>query len=466
LESVIIKLSRHEILLMQLPRSFTVNYTSRNGKFAEKYPALASFPFILDSSPKFHRLANAYLVERGLGLWGPNAREEGRSARIPSPQSLRTYAQWLANFLEWADLRGVDVLTCNYAMHVGGRYQTEMLKGLWSRDGEGLSPNTVNLRVSLACEFLTWMTDTGHRRSFQIPYSTATVKRGSATSSIGHLGFEIQVREGKARAKSRSLQMPTDEQVSIWLAGVYKTCGLTFGLMCETVLLTAMRREEVVSLHNDVLHEDGGQWLIVNPMAPPFDQQVRITIRYGTKGQYFGASEQGDKIGPERDILIPLSLAKKWHAYRRKERNTAFAQWMLKAKGAARQSHAKKCVHLFLKESSGTKFTGPNLYDAWKTVGLPGDQKHRWSPHDGRHWWACSVLWRELRNHSIVGQLSNETATAVLDSTALGIIRLQIQPQLGHVDEATTMLYLRWVRDMVGLPVSLDAEDDAERVET
>lgn len=101
-----------------------------------------------------------------------------------------------------------------------------------------------------------------------------------------------------------------------------------------------------------------------------------------------------------------------------------------------------------------------------KPLGFQGTKSTGGPPHDGRHWWACSVLWRELRNHSIVGQLSNETATAVLDSTALGIIRLQIQPQLGHVDEATTMLYLRWVRDMVGLPVSLDAEDDAERVET
>lgn len=437
---------------MQHRRSFTVNYTAPGGKFANRYPALAHLPFILDTRPGYHRLGNAYLNDRGLGLWGPTSGADRPAGRISSPRSMHNYAQWLANFLEWADLRGVDVHTCDYTTHIAGRYQLEMLKGLWSRDGTALAPTTVNLRVQQACDFFTWMCDTGRRSEFHIPYKKVKVINGSAISSMGHVGYEVRARQGKVRAKQPVLQMPSDKLVSQWLSRVYERRGLILGLMCETVLLTAMRREEVVCLHKDTLPEDPSQWCISNPLAPPEKQLVRITIKYGTKGQSYGTSEQGDKIGPERDILIPFQLAQKWHEYRRHERNGAFAKWMAGFKGAARHARARQCAHLFLRESDGARFSGPSLYDAWTSVELPIDG---WSPHAGRHWWACSTLWRELKGLELVKNVTNETAAALLDNTAIGTIRLQIQPQLGHASESTTMLYLRWVRDMVSLPVSL-----------
>lgn len=437
-------------------RSFTVNYTSPNGKFAKRYPALANVPFILDSSPRYHRVGSAFLIDRALALWGPKSRGDGPVDRIPAPQSIHTYAQWLANFLEWSSLRSVDIYSCSYAADVAGRYQSEMLSGLWSRDGEERSANTANARVQQACEFLTWLGDTGKREPFVIPYTTKTRRRGSASSSIGHASFEVRVREGRAKPKKRSLQMPTDQQVSVWLSRVYERSGLALGLMCETILLTAMRREEVVSLHADSVPQDRSKWVVVNPLAPVSQQQIRITLKYGTKGQCYGFTPQGDKIGPQRDILVPLTLAEKWHAYRRRERNGAFAKWMKDVKGAARQPRAEQFVHLFVRDSDGARFSGPMLYDAWTAVERP---LTGWSPHDGRHWWACSVLWRELKTHPVIKDLSNETAVALLDSTVQGIIKLQIQPQLGHADDATTMLYLAWVRQMVALPLSL--EDDA-----
>lgn len=445
--------------MMQRRRSFTVHYTSPTGKFARQYPALANVPFILDSSPRFHRDGNAFLVDRALGLWGPKSRS-GPVGRIPAPQSMRTYAQWLANFLEWADIRGVDIYSCSYATDVAGRYQSEMLKGLWSRDGEMRSASTANARVQQACEFLTWLSDTGKREPFEIPYTTKTMRKGSTLSSIGHASFQVRVREGRAKPKKRSLQIPADHQVSAWLKRVYERSGLALGLMCETILLTAMRREEVVSLQANSLPEDRSKWVAVNPLAPVSEQQISITLKYGTKGQCYGFTDQGNKIGPERDILVPLTLAEKWHAYFRGDRNGAFARWMQDAKGASRQARAKQFVHLFVRDSDGAKFSGPMLYDAWTGVELP---IAGWSPHDGRHWWACSVLWRELKTHSVIKGLSNETAAALLDNTAQGIIKLQIQPQLGHADDSTTMLYLSWVRHMVALPLSLEEDMAANR---
>lgn len=441
---------------MQDSRSYSVNFTP-DGEFASRYPALAHLPFILDSRPGYHRLGNAYLIERGLGLWGPESRSQGPTGRTPTAKSMHSYAQWLANFLEWADRRGMDLKTCEYATHIRDRYQKEMLEGLWSRDGCSLAPSTVNLRVQQACDFLTWMADTGRRTAFDIPYNMARLKVGSATSSIGHLEFDVQVRKGKLRRSQRVLRMPSDDHVKQWLARVYEKHGPTCGLMCETVLLTAMRREEVVCLRIDTLPENPRDWHIANPLAPPAEQQVRITIRYGTKGPTYGL-DHGDKIGRERNILIPLSLAHSWHNYRANARNQAFATRMKGVKGAARLARAQSAVHLFLRSSDGMRFKGPELYRAWAGVELPIEG---WSPRQGRHWWACSVLWRELKKHQNTVHLSNETAAALLESTALSIIRLQIQPQLGHAQDTTTMVYLRWVIDMIGVPVSLEDADEA-----
>lgn len=438
---------------MQRGRSFTVNYT-REGAFAESYPALAHLPFILDSRPGYHRLGNAFLVDRGLGIWGPESRGSSPTGHIPTSRSMHNYAQWLANFLEWADLRGVSLEDCDYAVHVAGRYQKEMLDGLWSRDGEGLAPATINLRVQQACDFLTWMGDTGRRDPFHVPYGMAKLAVGSATSSVGHLGKEVRVRKGKVRRKKRVLRMPADDQVKQWLGRVEKKLGPMRALMCETILLTAMRREEVVCLRTDTLPEQRKDWHIANPLAPVAQQQVSINIRFGTKGPSYGLVD-GDKVGPARDILIPLALALRWDEYRNGARNQAFGQWMKGIKGAARLAHAKKATHLFLRESDGARLQGPELYTAWTAVELPVEG---WSPHEGRHWWACSVLWRELKKHQSTAHLSNETATALLESTAMSIIRLQIQPQLGHAHDSTTMIYLRWVRDMLGVPISLDGD--------
>lgn len=94
---------------MPSSRSYTVTFT-RGGHFANAYPALAPLPFILDSRPGYHRLGNQYLIDRALGLWGPELRGKTQEGRIPSEITMRNYAQWLANFLEWSDRRRVDIL--------------------------------------------------------------------------------------------------------------------------------------------------------------------------------------------------------------------------------------------------------------------------------------------------------------------------------------------------------------------
>ena len=92
--------------------------------------------------------------------------------------------------------------------------------------------------------------------------------------------------------------MPSRDRLAMDNA-VYESAGSTFGLMCETILLTAMRREEVVALRLDTLPLDPSEWKISNPDVPEKHQLVGISIEYGTKGTGYG-EDHGDKIGPDR----------------------------------------------------------------------------------------------------------------------------------------------------------------------
>lgn len=372
---------------------------------------------------------------------------------------MRNYSHWLANFLEWADLRGVDILTCEYGGHVHGRYQGEMLQGTWSRDGVPLSPQTINVRVQQACDFLSWLADKGHRAAFEIPVDVRTIKTGGATSAASHEGQQVAVRKGKVRKNKRRLRMPTDEQLHAWLKRVYENSGSTKGLMCETVLLTAMRREEVACLRTNTLPENPKDWHISSPDAPRQEQRVLIDIKFGAKGPNYGL-DHGDKVGPERSIWIPLDLAERLHIYRQSERPKALRVLVGQAKSLVeKRKRIAESVHLFLDDASGLQLSARALYNAWTSVDLPFDG---WSPHLGRDWWACSVLWRELKKHEHIATLGPGVSAALLESTAMSIIRLQIQPQLGHARDSTTLIYLQWVADMLGVNLSIKYEQDLD----
>lgn len=435
-----------------MPRNFTVFRSSPDGKFAKRFPALADVPCILDSRPGYHRLANEYLIDRALAIW---PRKEEYKKRFLTPQTLDDYAHWLANFLEWATVRSVDVTTCTYWGDLNKRYQTEMLKGEWSRTGRPLMPSTVNPRVQQACDFLSWMADRGLREKFDVPYRQVAIRYSSSTNPLGQSSKSVKVRQGKVKNPPPQLNMPSENAVREWLAATYREAGNTLGLMCETILLTGMRREEVACLRVDTLPEDPRQWNIINPNAPPKYQQVRIKIKYGTKGKTYG-KDHGDKVGPPREISIPLELAKRWQAYRNGPRIAAFKQWMSNTEGAkARKVRAQEAVHIFLNEQNGHRINGKQFYDAWKKAPSPAEP---WSPHKGRHWWSCSVLLRELKSQYELSLDDPGTSVALMEASALSIVRLHIQPQLGHGDDLTTLRYLKWALDQIVKPVSLEDE--------
>ncbi|WP_158685837.1 site-specific integrase [Achromobacter spanius] len=436
-----------------MTRGYTIFRPRKHGKFLQLYPSLANVALILDGRPAFHRLANQYLIQRMLALWRP----ESGFAGFPTATTISNYASWLANFLEWAESRHVDLTTCEYVRDVIGGYQREMLCGDWSASGEGLKPATVNVRVQQACDYLTWLADLGHRPKFQISSNIRTVAYGYDERGMPK---KQRVRSGKVRSLPPSLQMPSIGQTKVWLDEVLKKSGETLALVCETILLSGLRREEVICLRANSIGADPSEWMIVNPLAPESKQQVRVSVCFGAKGHTYG-EDHGEKIGPEREILVPISLARRWHRYKLNARLRALKAGLADVpKGEVRTRRLRNSVHLFLHPETGDRFTGKQVYDAWTKAKRPTPN---WSPHQGRHWWACSTLLAELKKHESMPSLSNETAYALLESTALSIIRLHIQPQLGHRSDTTTMTYLRWVTGLISVPVQLDVDDDTDK---
>jgi integrase len=449
-------------------RPYTVRYSNPTALAAAGYAKVAALPFILDSRPGYHRLGSQYLIDRGVGAWSPRLKLRKQSAFAPTDATLKSYAHWLANFLEWAERRGVHLETCNYADHILGRYQPELLNGIWSRDARGLKPATVNAYVQQACDFLEWMAFKGKRHPFHVPTSTTSIRTESATDSRSHRNIEVETRQGKVRQNKRRLRMPSDDEVRTWVSSVHAKRGQALGLMMETVLLSAMRRSEVLAFRLDTLPLDERDWHISNPTALEEDQQVLVNITYGTKGPTYG-KDHGDKIGPDRDINIPLHLARKIHRYREVLRARSLGIWVRQARGAAAQEKRRQdSVHLFLDEKTGHRIQSWQFYEAWKSGTKPFAN---WSPHLGRDWWACSTLWREMKMHEHVLQFGPKVPGPLLAAIGTNIIRLTIKRQLGHKRESTCFIYLQWVADMMGVALpeqyqqyldlsDKDAEDD------
>lgn len=434
---------------------YKVYYSNMQVTANAGFSRVAHLPCIFDSRPGYHRLSSSYLIDRGLGIWHPPTQDTKAYGLVPSDQTIRNYAHWLANFLEWTEIRNVDLLTCTPVEHIYGRYKAELLSGTWSRDNVALSITTVTLRVQQACEFVVWLVEKGHRPPFTNYESYFASKTLSPNVEQRRHRTNRSSFGRTPKRPSKRLQIPTDEQLRVWLDKVYKKYGNVRGLMCETILLCAVRRTEVASWRTDTLPDDPQQWHINRRDAPAKEQLVRVNIKYGTKGRDFGKSH-GDKIGPERDIWIPISLAWRLHEYRTGLRSVALRKWVKSAPSLEeKRQRISDSVHLFLDESTGRRLTSKDVYNTWTGVEVPFPG---WSPHQGRHWWACSVLWIEMKKHERLRDLGVNTASALIESSAMSIIRLQIQPQLGHAHESTTIIYLRWVSDMLGTCVSIPYE--------
>lgn len=441
--------------------SYQVVYPTQQYLVDAGYGRVANLPSIFDSRPGYHRTASRYLIDRGLGLWDPVHRGKEVAQLPPATISTKNYAHWLANFLEWCEVRTLDPMTVEYSRDLIGRYQKEMLNGIWCRKDKiesGLAETTINSRVDIGVEYLNWAADKGMRAPLVVPTVTKTFMRGSTTSSVSHLPVQVKVRKGKLREAKRRLGFPQEKVIAAWLQKIYKKeiVGPTEGLICETILETALRETEAACLRVDTLPRNRADWNIANPNAAVENQAVLVNVRYGTKGHEYGSSH-GDKIGPAGTIRIALPLALKLHHYRNVVRPKALAVAIRQGSTAAEQRRVRDdSVHLFINPRTGQRYTGGNIYDIWRSVERPKG----WSPHLARDFWACSMLWRriegqrELLEHALKTNV-DESVLAALQLNALSVIELEIQPQLRHASKETSLIYLQWLSDRLGVNLNL-----------
>lgn len=368
--------------------------------------------------------------------------------RFPTPQSLATYGRHLTNFIEWCDARRKSWTALEYAVDIVEGYPADMLAGRWSAAGVELSKKTVNNRVGEACTFLLWAVARSLRPPFKILSYKQSYVSETAVSSIGHEQRDTQARVGRVRPDPMRLTLPESAVVMQWMKSVAVERGATKALMCELILRTGIRREECVQWRLTTLPKTRSDWQQRGRM-------VTVTVEYGAKGQKT-KDAYGDEKGPARDIELPVELAERLHEYATITRATQRKRYVDLANSAAdrRNRFNENPRQLFLSDSTCEPVSAASLYKAWTSV---SGMFKRWSPHLGRHYWACHTLIEETRvQQQIVRAGASALPTSWIYGTAQDILLMKLQPQLGHISKETSLTYVRWVCRAMGMDVEAD----------
>ena len=402
------------------------------------FDSLRDIPCVFDGDEKYHDEASWYLRERALKEWCPELQGPMPfPPSYPTKRSMATYGHALVNFLEWASDSMRDWRKIEYTQDIVLGYEAMMLDGRWSARNLPLADNTVDQRRNEARSFLSWAAGKSLRPKFDGLTDTARARSSKKPGRKQVKNERLEKRSGRVRPAVTDLYMPAESKVEKWLASAYARSGTTKGLMCETIIGSGLRREELIQLRTTSIPATE------TVLGLPDDAQVQIHITFGAKGS---KPITDQSRGPPREIFIDAALANKLCAYRDGLRNDSLAAYVRKGDSpSARRRRIKSHGNrLFISEYTGIPVTAERLYEAW--VEAPHSPFLGWSPHPGRHYWACHKLLQLMRKERWISKASAKRDPQGFDVTARNLLQIVIQPQLGHVDEKTTLLYLRWLR--------------------
>ncbi len=402
---------------------------------AEGFGKVAHIPAVFDDKWSYQPDPSLYLRERALCSYRP--RNAKMSITELTDRSIQGFGESLCNFLEWCELHSKDWRTLDYADGILKGYQNALLAGTFSVGQRGLAPSTVNLRAEEACNFLLWAYQRNLRGEFSVLTKTVPRNVPNPELSHGHRQILVEVRAGAVRQKPGALTMPTKPLLNSWLESMRIEKGLTKSLMAELIIRSGIRREEAVQWRVHTLPQPQ-EWKIVGG-------EVQVMLEYGTKGSK-RINNHGDKVGPQRIIMLPLEMAQKLHEYRETKRLKFFSIYVRGAntleERKARQNNMPE--QLFLSDYTGRPVSYQTFYDAWTEASR---QPYKgWSPHLGRHYWACNELLQEAQRHFNFLEKYDKSDIPLdwIRGNVCDIITLRIQPQLGHIDKKTTELYMNW----------------------
>ena len=360
-----------------------------------------------------------YLIWKGTGRWASGKVRSGYADWTAlSAASMLAIGNDVTNFLDWCERRRLQWRDLSYSQLVD-RYQGDMTSGKWSQinKGRSLSPSTVNRRMLSVIDFLTFSASRGLRPPFEVEYTEVP------NPGIGHNSLAMQ-RDGKVRQHPSQLRLPTLKETSCWLEDLKLKHGITPHLMAKTAVGIGLRAEEILLLRVDQVPQV--------PLGPA--KTVNMTVCYGTKGGR--GTNDPEKLGKSRIVRVPVDLIKELRGYIKVHRKLCLKQYRLKNPGSADPKE------LFLSKHTGEKLSYSRFYELWRSSAQPFDH---FSPHIGRHMWACYTLLDKIREEIELAVGATGPIEALVKNIHTNLIETWISTQLGHVDSRTSEMYLHWV---------------------
>ncbi|CAO3372792.1 tyrosine-type recombinase/integrase [Azospirillum argentinense] len=383
---------------------------------------LARIPVLYDRHYHCHAPASRYLIDLGTGRWirrrnnnEARAPTEYSTIRLPSDGSVLTYARQLEDFITQCERRRIDWQTVDYK-RLNDLYKTPMMRG-------NLAPSTINGRFNTAVDFLTWAAHKGERKYFEV----LVEKCSTDAFRLNQPRWRLQ---GKVRSHPKDLSLPDLASIEEWLEYLQRRDSHTAkvdALMVWTLLQTALRANELIRLRVTCL----------NPVKSPHPNSAYSTIlvQYGTKG----GREPGEvtQRGKPRFIQISNVTLQRLNDYIQGRRQIALRTFR------RNNPNSVEPPEVFLSPDTGQPLAYRTFWGKWKIGPLPISQ---WSPHLGRHTWACYTLLDEVRPKVTTTSQDHNLASCIFPYFDT-VLYTQIASQLGHISTETTQMYLRWVTD-------------------
>lgn len=410
------------------------------GAFAHA-PKLQHVPILIGDDGSYPIEANRYLDERSNGEWqlpsGRLAEQVGGErvcGPVPTLRSRKNMAARLSIFLEWCISRAIDWRDASYNEDILEKYQPALLCGKGSPSGEELSPSTVNLYINEACLFLNWAGERGYRQAVHIPKKQVTYTYTSAKSLLGGMQRSKVVRAGVLIPAEAPILLPTEEAIEAWMKSVSIRAPVK-ALAFELIIRSGLRISEANLLRVNSFPakktSDRSDWHTDWVLAG----EVPLLLKHGTKGgKVSPASDLGTKW---RTVYVPIDLADRiWH-YITVIRPTQLARYH-----TGQRKHAKRTDRLWLGEGENHPVSNEMLRRVWvKDSRCPPG----WHPHAGRHYFAVEKLSEHTMAQLALGGIPelNGADFGWLHGLMAGQIKMLLSPLMGHVNERTTMQYLR-----------------------
>ncbi len=410
------------------------------------FPSLAHVPYLIGEDAFYPAEANRYLRARAMCEWGLRIGTGGPAIesrkKFLTPPTCMAIARRLAAFLNWCQSTGRDWKTIDYSTDVM-QWQIGLQLGNSSASGKALIPATVNALISECCFFLTWASEIPSasgskiRSPILIPvYSDRSARTNRGRSKGSRASVDSIVRVGSIRQRPSELLIPSPKEVGPWIHAMRIRYPVK-SLMAELIIETGMRISEVNQLHlNDLPSRDRWPKILRAGFLP-------MKIRYGIKGSKISPNSM-ESVNP-REVLVPIELADRIDHYRSTTRPMQLARWVRSAATKSERSQRErkeKPTRLWLSEYSQQPFANQQFYAAWtNTAGCPDG----WHPHVGREYFAVETIVKYVREHYQAYSYKGTPELSWLQGAMRDQVRLLLSPLLGHIDDDTTMIYLRAV---------------------